>query len=73
MLKGKVKKAIVVLGAGIKQDKGGNWVSTDFVEVDNLASAPGGKARVLATSYVYKDNQENTDKQVQIFCYLTPG
>lgn len=59
MGKDKVKKAIVVLSAGIKQDKNDNWVSTDLAEPKNLASAPGGKARVIAASYIYKDNPEN--------------
>jgi hypothetical protein len=55
----RVKKAIVVLSAGIKQDKGNNWVSTDLTEAKNLDSAPGGKVRVVAASYIYKNDSEN--------------
>ena len=47
---------LAILSAGIKQDKNGQWVSTDFSENDVLKSAPGGKLRVEAGAYLYKDN-----------------
>ncbi|MDD5554646.1 MAG: YdcF family protein, partial [Patescibacteria group bacterium] len=50
---------IVVLSAGIKRDKSGKWVSTDLIEAENFAGAPGGKARVMAASYIYKENPES--------------
>ncbi|MFA4941239.1 MAG: YdcF family protein [Patescibacteria group bacterium] len=59
MEKEKPQKAIIILSAGIKKDKNGNWMSTGLVEEKNLSSASGGKARVIAASYIYKDDSEN--------------
>ena len=52
-----MNKAIAVLSAGIKQDKNGNWVSTDLLEDDQFRSAPGGKLRNQAAAYLYKQDR----------------
>lgn len=52
---------IVLLAAGIKQDGGGRWVSTDLTEEDNLWGAPGGRLRVAAVSIL---SQECKDAQI---------
>ena len=59
MQKDKIKKVIIILSAGIKKDKDGEWVSTDFIEPKNFAGSLGGKVRVIAASYIYKDNPKN--------------
>lgn len=51
-----MKKAICVLSAGIKKNKRGEWVSTDLTKEDDKLGAPGGKLRVVAASYLYKEN-----------------
>lgn len=50
-----MKKAICVLSAGIKKNKAGYWVSTNLTKEDDKLGAPGGKLRVIAASYLYKD------------------
>ncbi|MCK5295531.1 MAG: YdcF family protein [Alphaproteobacteria bacterium] len=50
------KIGIVVLSAGVKKDKKGNWVSTGFDIEDFDLGAPGGILRVLATSYLCKED-----------------
>lgn len=47
---------IAVLSAGLKKDKDGKWHSTDIDGIDERWGAPGGYLRVLAASYLYKDN-----------------
>lgn len=53
-----MKKAIAILSAGIKKNKDGQWASTDLSKSDNKLGAPGGKMRVIAASYLFKDNPE---------------
>ncbi len=47
--------AIVVLGGGLIKDKSGKWRTTNFNEGDNFGVS-GDRLRVLAASYLYKDN-----------------
>ena len=53
-----MKNAIAVLSAGVKKNNAGKWVSTDLKKEDNKLGAPGGKLRVIAASYLYKDGPE---------------
>ncbi len=52
-----MKQTIYILSAGIKQDDNGNWVSSDLQEDEKFAGAPGGKLRVIAAAYLYKDKR----------------
>ncbi len=53
-----MKNAIAVLSAGVKKNNAGKWVSTDLTKEDNKLGAPGGKLRVIAASYLYKEYPE---------------
>jgi hypothetical protein len=54
-----MKKAVCVLSAGIKKNEKGEWTSTDLTKEDDVLGAPGGKLRVAAASYLYKNNPES--------------
>lgn len=47
---------IVLLAAGIKQDAGGRWVSTNLTEEDNMHGAPGGTLRIDAATVLLRNN-----------------
>jgi len=49
-----VKKAIIIISAGVKKNKNGAWANTDLTEKDNKLGAPGGRLRVIAASYLHK-------------------
>lgn len=52
------KLAIIILGGGIKKDKNGKWRTTNFDEKGDNFGASGDRLRVIAGSYLYKDNPE---------------
>ena len=51
-----INSLIAVLSAGLKKNKDGFWRSTDIDEKDKQWGAPGGYLRILAASYLYKNN-----------------
>jgi len=50
-------KAIVILGGGLVKDKDNKWRTTSFEEGDEYG-ALGDRLRVIAGSYLYKNNPE---------------
>jgi hypothetical protein len=51
------KNAIVVLGGGLVKEKG-KWRTTNFSDQGDKFGALGDRLRVVAASYLYKDNSE---------------
>jgi len=49
-----MKRALLLLSAGIKQNEHGEWESTDLVEHDGFQGASGGKVRVRAAAYLHQ-------------------
>ncbi len=50
-------RAILLLAAGIKQNDHGHWESSDLDEPSDFLGTPGGKVRVLATSYLFQSGE----------------
>lgn len=57
MTKKKYNKAIAVLGGGLVKEKG-KWRTTNFNDKGDKFGALGDRLRVVAASYLYKDNPE---------------
>lgn len=57
MIKKDFKKAIVVLGGGLIKEKG-KWQTTNFSDKGDKFGALGDRLRVVAASYLYKNNPE---------------
>ena len=53
-----MRQATIILSAGVKKNEKGEWVSTDLTIKDAKVSAPGGKLRVIAASYLLKKNPD---------------
>jgi hypothetical protein len=51
------KNAIVVLGGGLVKEKG-KWRTTNFSDKGDKFGALGDRLRIVAASYLYKDNPE---------------
>lgn len=54
-----MKKAIAIMGGGLKKDKHNKWQTTNFKEGDEYG-ALGDRLRVVAASYLYKEDEEQT-------------
>jgi hypothetical protein len=52
------KKYLAILGGGIKKNRNGKWISTDLTESRSFRGAPGGKIRVVAASYLSKNDPD---------------
>lgn len=52
------KKAIIIISAGVKKNKNGFWSNTDLTEKDDKLGASGGKLRVIAASYLYREKPD---------------
>lgn len=53
------KIAVAILSANVKEVDDGRWVSSNFSSVDFSNGSPGGKFRIQAGYYLYRNNPEN--------------
>lgn len=50
------KEAIVIVGGGLKREADGRWRTTTFEDKGDNFGLSGDKLRVIAASYLYKEN-----------------
>lgn len=50
------KEAIIILGGGLIKDEDGSWRTTNFNEQGDKFGVSGDRLRIIAGSYLYKDN-----------------
>lgn len=52
------KNAIIILGGGLRKDGSGKWHTTNFNEKSFSGRVEGGRLRVIAAFYLYKNNPD---------------